>query len=461
MLALLGVFSAEASARKCLAAPEVALIFDDSGSMRDTDPLSIRAEALRMFLDRPSTQRMTVGAVEFGSRGGPLFSPGVVSRTKRNMLASLRRLDNRGYRGSGDQTFYNSAFRASRRQQPHADARIFLTDGDSNDRIRLGLVKGTPTYVIGLNVTKGDRTGYGKQLHRIARVSRGRYFPLRHRRDRGASPQIARLQPVINRISATLGCSKITKTVRVTARHRGQRFGPFRVRFGGRSTIQILATWPWSGTAVRFVSCRVVDRSGRIVADLTGRGRRVKLRVRTYPHQTSKRIVIKRPRHGWKLIFVVKIVKITRRTPVTVQIETGGGEDAFRPIPPPSPPPPPVDNGRRVITVYNQVTNGMGMVEDPTPTRLTTKPWAFCTSRGCNVGGTERRTGQTYDAAVCQTFGERITNGNDHSPADDANPNRFESTRYYGVQLTDGTFGLISEVWINAADRGGLGLPAC
>jgi hypothetical protein len=123
-----------------------------------------------------------------------------------------------------------------------------------------------------------------------------------------------------------------------------------------------------------------------------------------------------------------------------------------------APTPPPV---RKVITVDNRVTNGASMREDTSPALLTTQPWTFCGRRGCNIGGTERSSGQTFDAAVCQTTGERTTNGNDSSSADDANPERFESTRYYGVRLTNGTFGYVSEVWIRAADRGGLGLPGC
>lgn len=116
---------------------------------------------------------------------------------------------------------------------------------------------------------------------------------------------------------------------------------------------------------------------------------------------------------------------------------------------------------RRVITVDNRVTNGMGMREDPTPLRMLTQPRILCGIRGCNINGTERVSGQTYDAAVCQTQGERTTNGHDTDPADDANPLRFESTRYYGVRLANGTFGYVTEVWIRAADRGGLGLPQC
>ena len=114
-----------------------------------------------------------------------------------------------------------------------------------------------------------------------------------------------------------------------------------------------------------------------------------------------------------------------------------------------------------VITVDNRVTNGSGMREDTIAVRLTTKPWINCGSRGCNIDGTERSSGGTYDAAICQTVGERTTNGHDGSSADDANPELYESTRYYGVRLGNGTFGYVSEVWIRAADRGGLGLPNC
>ncbi|RKQ90918.1 murein DD-endopeptidase MepM/ murein hydrolase activator NlpD [Solirubrobacter pauli] len=132
------------------------------------------------------------------------------------------------------------------------------------------------------------------------------------------------------------------------------------------------------------------------------------------------------------------------------------------PTPDPAPAPaPPSAPARRPITVDNRVTNGMSMREDSSPARLTTKAWIRCGTRGCNIGGTERGSGGTYDAAVCQTSGERTTNGNDSSAADDGNPERFESTRYYGVRLHDGTFGFISEVWIRASDRGGLGLPGC
>jgi hypothetical protein len=118
-------------------------------------------------------------------------------------------------------------------------------------------------------------------------------------------------------------------------------------------------------------------------------------------------------------------------------------------------------DARRVITIDNRVTDGAGMREDATPVSLGSQPWASCSRRGCAISDTDRRSGDTYDAAVCQTTGDRVTNGQDANPADDANPSRFESTRHYGVRLPDGTFGYVSETWVRPEDRGGLGLPVC
>jgi hypothetical protein len=130
------------------------------------------------------------------------------------------------------------------------------------------------------------------------------------------------------------------------------------------------------------------------------------------------------------------------------------------PVTPP-PPPPAAAALRKVVTVDNRVTNGGAMREDATPVRLQTEARILCGTRGCNIAGTERSSGGQYDAATCQREGERTTNGNDSDAADDANPERFESTRYYGVRLADGTFGYVSEVWVRATDRGGLDLPDC
>lgn len=68
---------------------------------------------------------------------------------------------------------------------------------------------------------------------------------------------------------------------------------------------------------------------------------------------------------------------------------------------------------------------------------------------------------QRIDRAVCQRQGERITNGNDASEADDNNALLDDTRLYYGVMVEDGTTGYVAEIWIAEDQRGGLGLPPC
>lgn len=122
------------------------------------------------------------------------------------------------------------------------------------------------------------------------------------------------------------------------------------------------------------------------------------------------------------------------------------------------PPPPPA---QYTLTVYNKVTNGSTQMREDTPAYLTTVPRGHCTALGCNIAGTGRNTGGTWAPAVCQTTGERITNGEDGSSIDDHNPGLYTSDRYYGVRLSGGGLGYTSEVWVIPSQRGGLGLPHC
>jgi lysophospholipase L1-like esterase len=476
----------------CATASSVSAILDDSGSMEDSDPQTIRARAVELLLSKPSAQGRTVGAVEFGEYAATLFSPGLVSAELAQMVGALGLLQNDGS-GSEDSgsTNYNAAFARSSGDQPSPGARIFLTDGAHNEGdYEEGHSGGPPTYVIGLNIgPAGTGDEDGDRLDRIARETGGRYFPLRRLAEDDVETQLARLQPVVNEIDNLLSCRGIHDQASIPFSSTGEVARSVRTDFGGESALEAVVSWTDPGTDVDLVAATARDRNGKIIADLEGKRkiarskkRRRKLTVNVVEGQTFDTVTVQRPKGGKVLALQFQATALGQPVTAEVQISPvpGGGAPAgTAPVPvgpaptpaqpapqnpppqqqqpQPSPPSPP----RVIVTVDNRVTNGGAMREDSTPARLTTKPWTFCTSRGCNINGTERSTGQTYDAAVCQTEGERTTNGNDHSAADDANPERFESTRYYGVRLPDGTFGFISEVWIRASDRGGLGLPGC
>ncbi|HWC08664.1 MAG TPA: GDSL-type esterase/lipase family protein [Solirubrobacterales bacterium] len=465
----------------CVAAGNIAAIVDDSGSMEDSDPLRIRAAAMQLLITKPGGQDRTLGAVEFGTEAGPLFAPGLIGTAAPSMLAALSYLEDDGFGGGDVQTDYNAAFEASADAQPAADARIFLTDGLHNQGLYEDLHRGGPrTYVVGLDIgPAGAGSEDADLLRRIAIETGGAYFPLQRNSGDSFDVQTMRLQPVFAAIDSLLECKGApTQSVR-TLQKANAKSAPVASAFLGSPGIEVVLSWTVPGTVARVVGASVRNANGGVVANLTGKpvkkrrphGKRpkrrkpAKLATSTVEGTTFQTTTITRPPRGATLSLQIAAPQLSAPTEVSIQVTpvstlptgVGGAPVISVPASAPAPPAPP----RRVITVDNRVTNGGGMREDSTPARLTTQPWILCGSRGCNINGTERSSGGTYDAAVCQTSGERTTNGNDHDASDDANPERFESTRYYGVRLADGTFGYVSEVWIRAADRGGLGLPGC
>jgi transcriptional regulator with XRE-family HTH domain len=113
------------------------------------------------------------------------------------------------------------------------------------------------------------------------------------------------------------------------------------------------------------------------------------------------------------------------------------------------------------VVVHNVVTDGATAMREDTRAYLSTRPEIYCKSRGCAVeGGPEYRTSDHLTVS-CQIAGDRTTNGDDSTTVDDANPGLYSSTLWYGVPLPDGGLGYLSEVWLAAAYRGGLGLPKC
>jgi hypothetical protein len=116
------------------------------------------------------------------------------------------------------------------------------------------------------------------------------------------------------------------------------------------------------------------------------------------------------------------------------------------------------------LVVSNKLVFGAtGVREDTTPAALSTIHKIRCQKLGCNVPGTQRHTGGTLPAPVCQAQGDEVTNGSLSDPSDDHNPRLVTSYRWYGVPdpKTPANLDYISEVWVRPDQRGGLGLPTC
>lgn len=380
--------------RECAPAHDVAAILDDSGSMEENDPLNIRAAAMQLLITEPGGEDRTLGAVEFGTEAGPLFSPGLISSSKGGMLASLGNLADDGYGGTGVLTDYNAAFSASAAEQPGADARIFLTDGghDVGD-YENGHAGGPRTYVIGLNI---GPSGHGDEaadlLGRIAGETGGRYYPLRRHDGDDPSVQVQRLQPVFNSINAQLECQIAPSQAVRSLKKVGAPAKPVKGSFLGNVGEQIVVSWTTPGTVVTVTGISVRNPSGGVVANLSGKGpkkggkrRKVEqVQTSTVVGGTFQTVTVTRPKHGSTISVRVAAEQLTEPTLVTVQMSpvdslpTAVPENtsvpplpASTPTPPsstptPAPPPPPQtwweqETPNHPVNTFTNYHNASGM----------------------------------------------------------------------------------------------------
>lgn len=114
-----------------------------------------------------------------------------------------------------------------------------------------------------------------------------------------------------------------------------------------------------------------------------------------------------------------------------------------------------------IVIVQNKVAlSANSLIEDTTPSYLSSKPIPFCSHYGCEEAGTQVSSGAML-VAICYTYGAQMYNYNLDSTASQNNPYRASSRLWYKVVFPDQRSGYISEVYIVAADRGGMGLARC
>jgi hypothetical protein len=317
--------------RTCAPAQNVAAILDDSGSMSENDPLDIRAAAMQLLLTEPTGQNRTIGAVEFGDEAGPLFLPAKVGTAQATMLASLANLQDDGFEDTGSDTNYNAAFAASSAEQPGADARIFLTDGEHNvGPYENGHVGGPRTYVIGLNIgPAGQGNEAADLLGRIASETGGIYYPLRLQPEDDATVQSRRLQPVFNAINAELECQIAPSQSTRSLAQPGVQSRPVGGSFYGNVGEQIVVSWTTPGAAVSISGVTVLNPNGGVVANLTGKqphgsgkhGHRMHaLETTTVSANTFQTMTVARPPHGSTIRVRVAADSLPAPTAVTVQL---------------------------------------------------------------------------------------------------------------------------------------------
>jgi hypothetical protein len=215
----------------CTPATNIQGIIDDSGSMAGNDQDNYRAdllEALAFF-----NQDKTMGATIFASEAAPLFGPFPVGpniATIRNALAGVTAS---GVVGSG--TNYDAGFATANAQNPGANARIFLSDGEATADPSLWQSPPIRAYVVGFG--SADFT----VLNQIAADTGGPApFPVTN---------ASQLRTVSQILNARINCQTDPILIEKTFNRSGQTKG-VGFRADG-NTAQVLISWPTVGNVFK------------------------------------------------------------------------------------------------------------------------------------------------------------------------------------------------------------------
>jgi hypothetical protein len=273
----------------------VEAIIDDSFSMKQSDPNRLRLTGVQLFISDPGNARKRLGVVEFGTQADTVFGPTVIGPNRNVMRALLRQ----HIKADNDQTNYDAGFQKAAADNPAADARVFVTDGADDGTYANSHRGGPPTFVVGLGIGRpGPGNPAANRLQQIANETGGRYFP---------RVEDSTLQPTFRRISAALSCQPKPRTFRSGRFHKKTQSSTRTVRLGS-ATKRIELDVNWANPKNRFFFSRVelLTSKGRVLANLTGKGKPRKIRAKRSGARTYSALEFKKAAGAKRLRFTVK-----------------------------------------------------------------------------------------------------------------------------------------------------------
>jgi hypothetical protein len=301
-----------------VAAKNVELINDDSGSMSITDPSKNRVEAAKLLLSKAANRGgTTYGAVEFAREASPIFGPIKVTSgnlaTLSNEITARTQDDGSGaptaedptIKDTGGGTDYNAAFTVGNQSNPNADARVFLTDGGHNEGTYNDVHKNPVkrTYVIGFSGASSDPAN-SQRLQQIATDTGGQYYP---------QTDASNLTGVVNAVDDKLSCAARTKTFFDSFVKQGQT--KTRQLKTSSSTKSLEFTVIWQGAGNVFDISKIQVRSGKHVVAVGSRHRRKRSKLKVTRKVGSTFVTVrvrgKGLRRGHRLRFVIKAKQLS------------------------------------------------------------------------------------------------------------------------------------------------------
>lgn len=298
----------------CTPATSFQAIIDDSGSMSGSDPGLLRLQGLKLLLQNPDNANRFFGAVEFGSTAKLIFAPGRIGQFRPQMEAALTN----ALKANDGGTNYNDGITAGVSNNPSANARIFLTDGEhfgaynNPHALPNGSGKVPPMYVVGLDIgpaigtpSPGTETS-AQRLQRIANETKGQYFP---------SVTAATLQRTFNQISARLNClaAPVDLSYPVFLR-QGQTKNATANLTSSTKSVDIVVNW--ANAQNQFTVSRITflgKKNKRLAISSAKKKRKLKRikRTRKFASGTFTGFRVKKPKGTRKIRVTLKANRLT------------------------------------------------------------------------------------------------------------------------------------------------------
>ncbi len=281
----------------CTAADNLEAIIDDSGSMAVTDDQRFRVDMVNILATLNPAK--TMGGVEFGSDAVSLFLAKPIGPNLGVIASALNAVqaDNGG-------TDYEQGFTVANAQNPGANARIFLSDGEPNFPPDPNVWKSPniKTYVVGFGTV--DPT----VLSQIASDTGG--------------PQpfnvtsTAQLRTVAAIINARINCEPDPIQITKTLKRRGQVKGLSFAADG--NTAQIVTSWD-PGSKIKVFG--FTQRRGGHASAIAQSAKKRRGRIKAKQTRGASYTVINLSHiHKGRVRFKIKAKKLAGRTTVATAI---------------------------------------------------------------------------------------------------------------------------------------------
>jgi hypothetical protein len=287
----------------CTKATNLEYIVDDSGSMNSNDSIEGRRQMIEILTDL--NRGLTQAAVEFGSQANALFAPVQPAQGKATTTVANGMLLIDANNGGTD---YNEGFDLARLQNPNANARMFLSDGENGGVYNNGhlnpLIK---TYVVGFGGALS--TDGAALLNKIAIDTNGALFT-------PTTPQ--QIMDTAMTIHARINCE--TDPLKITQQFNSQgqvKNASFKAT---GSTAELVTTQPLVGQLIAPSNfTQGGGGGGKSVASSAAKRKGVKAKSTRGDNYVAVRL--KGLRKGKKVRFKVKAKRLAAPTAAVTSIQ--------------------------------------------------------------------------------------------------------------------------------------------